>query len=191
MRIFILYVVFGFLFSCGPSEEKNEKDEKGEKHDSIPPAVKNSTQTTKQNLPKPPVKEMFTIFHAADDSESVYISGVGSNALKGFSLLPGECILLADYDFATLTVYVGTGASDIVNWEGAESVVEAIWVMLRRGFGYSHAVCGTYQEITCLPQNYLITNEGSWYNDNYVMKPQKSQYKDISKCVPIDDKVKY
>ena len=174
MRIFTLCVVFGFLFGCNSTSK----------------TIEDVDPQTELNIHKPPVKEMFTIFHAADDSEEVYISGVGPKKLNGFSFLPGECILLTDYDFATLTVHVGTGALDIVNWEGEENPETGIAALLLRGFGYSHIVCGAYEEITCSPQNYLIKNQGSWYNDNYVMKPQKSQYKDLSKCVPIDDKVK-
>lgn len=164
MRIVILYVVFGLLFGCGPSEEK--------KDDSTSPAVKNSAQPAEQNIYKPPVKEMFTIFHAADDSEMVYISVLGSG--PGAYLLPGECILLADYDFALLTVHVGAGVMDS---------------LLIGDFEASQIVCH-YEEAACSPQNYFIKNQGSWYNDYYVMEPQKSQYKDLSKCTPIEDKFK-
>ena len=165
MRIFTLCAAFGFLFGCGPSEKKD---------DSKSPAVTSPAQTEEQNVHKPPVKEMFTIFHAADDSEIVYISGVGPTGLSGFSFLPGECILLADYDFKMIKMYVGAGFMDSLALGDLEG---------------SRTICH-YEEAPCPPRNYFIKNQGSWYNDNYVMEPQPSQYEDLSKCVPINDRIK-
>ena len=173
MRLFILCISFWFFFGCGSSAEKDSK----------------LSDPIRQDVYQPPVKEVFTIFHAADDSEDVYISGVGPKGLSGFYLLPGECLLLADSDFVTLILSVGTGALDIFAQIMLEESPGLITGLFWEG-GYSHVVCGSYEQIACSPQNYLIKNQGSWYNDDYVMEPQKSQYKDLSKCMSVEGKLK-
>lgn len=170
MRIFILCMSSWFLFSCGSSSVK--KDDNLVKKDDKP------SLPVQQVIPQPPVKEMFTIFHATDDSESVYISGVGPTRLSGFYLLPGECIFLADYDFSTLTVHFGAGFLDS---------------LYRGSLDASYMVCSgnlaVHEEDICKPGNYLIKNQGSWLNNYYVMEPQKSQHQDLDNCVYVEDKI--
>lgn len=198
MKLFTLFIciTFGLLLNCSSSEEdkaaetppSNSSKEEQENTTSSPPEPNQNTQETllsaepSQNAPeassqpqnddthKPPAKDMFTIFHAADDSEDVYIN----LGLKGFALLPGECLLLADYDFSSLMVQLGAGFG-----EGAWNI----------GRG-SIIACQYYQDDNiCRPDHYLIKNRGDLF-DNYVMEPQKSAYQDLSSCVYIGDKIK-